>query len=72
MEENVFEFRVLKIISLLLAIVTIVLIIIGLITGIDLEKWYMGSVIVSFALAIISEHIDFGFSINRDNGDFYA
>ena len=72
MEENVFEFRVLKIISLLLAIVTIVLIIIGLITGIDLEKWSMGSVIVSFALSIISKHIDFGFSINRDNGDFYA
>lgn len=72
MEKNVFEFRVLKVISLLLAIISIVLIIIGLSTGIDLEKWSMGSVLVSFALSMISEHIDFGFSINRDNGDFHA
>ena len=72
MEENVFEFRVLKIISLLLAIATIVLSAIWIITGIDLEKQCMGSALVSFALEIISEHIDFGFSINRDNGDFYA
>lgn len=72
MEENVFEFRVLKIISLLLAIVTIVLIVIGLITGIDLEKWYMSSILSALALSIISDHIDFGFNINRDNGDFYA
>lgn len=69
MEENVFEVRVFKIISMLFAISSLVLIIIHWITGLNLMNWSMICVIISVSVNIISDQIDFGFNINRDNND---
>lgn len=69
MEENVFELRVFKIISMLFAISSLVLIIVHWITGLNLMNWSMICVIISVSVNIISDQIDFGFNINRDNND---
>lgn len=69
MEENVFEVRVFKIISMLFAISSLVLIIVHWITGLNLMNWSMICVIISVSVNIISDQIDFGFNINRDNND---